>query len=77
MKKTKKLAMSLLLVFCCVITLIAPSVVNAAADDFEIIDDTDARFVYSSGMQTTAAGDLQDQVTLQLQNTGATQKELH
>lgn len=26
-----------------------PSVVNAAADDFEIIDDTDARFVYSDG----------------------------
>ena len=47
MKKTKKLVMSWLLAFCCVITLVAPSVVNAAADDFEIIDDTDARFVYS------------------------------
>ena len=44
MKKTKKLVMSWLLAFCCVITLVAPSVVNAAADDFEIIDDTDARF---------------------------------
>lgn len=41
--------MSWLLAFCCVITLVAPSVVNAAADDFEIIDDTDARFVYSDG----------------------------
>ena len=49
MKKTKKLVMSWLLAFCCVITLVAPSVVNAAADDFEIIDDTDARFVYSDG----------------------------
>ena len=49
MKKTKKLVMSLLLVFCSVVTLISPFVVNAAADDFEIIDDTDARFVYSSG----------------------------
>ena len=48
MKKTKKLVMSWLLAFCCVITLVAPSVVNAAADDFEIIDDTDARFVYST-----------------------------
>ena len=38
MKKTKKLVMSWLLAFCCVITLVAPSVVNAAADDFEIID---------------------------------------
>ena len=35
MKKTKKLVMSWLLAFCCVITLVAPSVVNAAADDFE------------------------------------------
>ena len=34
MKKTKKLVMSWLLAFCCVITLVAPSVVNAAADDF-------------------------------------------
>ena len=49
MKKTKKLVMSWLLAFCCVITLVAPSVINAAADDFEIIDDTDARFVYSDG----------------------------
>ena len=43
MKKTKKLVMSWLLAFCCVITLVAPSVVNAAADDFEIIDDTVVR----------------------------------
>ena len=64
MKKTKKLVMSWLLAFCCVITLVAPSVVNAAADDFEIIDDTDARFVYSTA-------------SLPLQSTGATRQARH
>ena len=75
MKKTKKLVMSWLLAFCCVITLVAPSVVNAAADDFEIIDDTDARFVYSDGnannggWESAGAG-----ATLPLQSTGATRR---
>ena len=73
MKKTKKLVMSWLLAFCCVITLVAPSVVNAAADDFEIIDDTDARFV----MQITADGNRRERATLPLQSTGATRQARH
>ena len=72
MKKTKKLVMSWLLAFCCVITLVAPSVVNAAADDFEIIDDTDARFVYSDGN-----GNRRERATLPLQSTGATRQARH
>ena len=50
MKKTKKSGNVMAAChFAVSITLVAPSVVNAAADDFEIIDDTDARFVYSDG----------------------------
>ena len=50
MKKTKKLGNSHgCLPFAVSSLWLSPSVVNAAADDFEIIDDTDARFVYSDG----------------------------
>ena len=77
MKKTKKLVMSWLLAFCCVITLVAPSVVNAAADDSRSSMIQTHVLYIQTVMQITADGNRRERATLPLQSTGATRQARH